>query len=164
MRNVCCFNAFFICCDEETVVTSQEEQIEISFSWWGNYSRNIYTIEAIDEFEKLYPNIKVSCDYSEWSGYETRSNICMVSNTESDIMQLNYAWLSQYSENGSGYYDLEEFSDIIGLSNFDDEVLEYERQNEILNAIPIAMNTKQFISIKLFTSSTVLTCRKRGTI
>ncbi len=133
---------FFGSCANESVVISQDEQVEISFSWWGNDSRNIYTIEAIEEFEELYPNIKVTCDYSEWSGYETRSNIRMISNTESDVMQINYAWLSQYSSDGSGYYDLEELSDIIDLTNFDEEALNYGRQNGILNAIPIAMNTE----------------------
>ncbi len=129
-------------CQEEAIITAQEEHVQISFSWWGNDSRNIYTIEAIEVFESLYPNIRVNCDYSEWSGYETRSKIRMISNTESDVMQVNYAWLSQYSADGMGYYDLEELSDVIDLTNFDEDVLEYGRQNGILNAIPIAMNTE----------------------
>ncbi len=129
-------------CSEEPIINTQTEQVEISFSWWGNDKRNIYTIKAIEEFEELYPNIKVDCDYSEWSGYETRSKIRMISNTESDVMQINYAWLSQYSPDGSGYYDLEKLSDTIDFSNFDEDILEYGRQNGVLNAVPIAMNTE----------------------
>ena len=67
-----------------TIEYSEEDEI---------FFGEVIGVNAFDELEKLYPNIKVSCDYSEWSGYETRSNICMVSNTESDVMQINYAWL-----------------------------------------------------------------------
>ena len=43
---------------------------------------------------------------------------------------------------GQGYYDIEALSDIVDLSNFSENMLEYGRMNGILNAIPIAMNTQ----------------------
>jgi oligogalacturonide transport system substrate-binding protein len=136
--------AFCFCtaCTGETSVNTQTEQTEISFSWWGNDVRNEYTIAAIKEFEKLYPNIKVKCRYSEWSGYQTRNNARMASNTESDVMQINYAWIEQYSPDGEGYYDLNTLSDYFDLSNFTEEDLSYGMQNGKLNAVPIALNTE----------------------
>ena len=53
-------------CNSEPVVTTNNEQTEISFSWWGNDARNEYTIKAIREFERLNPDINVKCIYSEW--------------------------------------------------------------------------------------------------
>jgi oligogalacturonide transport system substrate-binding protein len=136
--------AFCLCtaCGGETQVNEQVEQTEISFSWWGNDSRNEYTIQAIKEFEQLYPNIKVKCRYSEWSGYQTRNNASMASNTESDVMQINYAWIEQYSPDGDGFYDLSTLSDYFDFSNFSDEDLSYGMQNGKLNAVPIALNTQ----------------------
>lgn len=128
-------------CGSKEVVTAQAEQTEISFSWWGNDDRHDYTLQAIEEFERLNPDIKVKCHYSEWSGYQTRNNVRMVSHTESDVMQINYAWLNQYSPDGSGYYDIDQLSDYVDLSNFTDSDLEYGMQNGKLNAIPIALNT-----------------------
>ncbi len=129
-------------CGKKAVVTSQQDKIDISFSWWGNDARNEYTIEAIRQFEQLNPDIKVTCKYSEWSGYQLRSNVQMVSRTEADVMQINYAWIAQYSPDGTGYYDLNNLSHKIDLSNFTENELSYGMQNGKLNALPIALNTQ----------------------
>lgn len=129
-------------CGDKRVVIEQKQQTVISFSWWGNDKRNEYTIEAIRQFEALYPDIKVNCSYSEWSGYEARSQVRMNSNTEADVMQINFNWLPDYSPDGTGFYDLENASDTIDFSTIDDDYLDYGRMNGVLNAVPIAMNTE----------------------
>ncbi len=130
------------CSAQKTVVTPHQEQIEISLSWWGNDQRNEYTIEAVKQFERLHPNIKVKCNYSEWSGYQARSDVQMVSNTESDVMQINFAWIEQYSPDGEGFYDIQKLSEHVDLSNFTQDELDFGMQNGKLNAIPIALNTQ----------------------
>lgn len=129
-------------CAQKPVITSHDEQIEISLSWWGNDQRSEYTIAAVKLFEKLHPEIKVNCNYSEWSGYQARSDVQMVSNTESDVMQINYAWIEQYSPDGEGFYDLQLLRDYVDLSNFTEDELNYGMQDGKLNAIPIALNTQ----------------------
>lgn len=128
-------------CSSKLVVTQQSKQIQINLSWWGTDARNRYTIQAVQLFEEKHPDIKVNCSYSEWSGYEERSKIQMRSNTEADVMQINFSWLSQYSEDGEGYYDINELKNF-DLSNFSDEFLEYGIKNDHLNAVPIAMNAE----------------------
>lgn len=130
------------CGKSKNVVKSQNEAVEITLSWWGNDTRNEYTIEGVKKFQKLHPEINVDCNYSEWSGYESRSRVQMISDTEADVMQINYGWLKQYSPDGTGYYDIESLSDYIDLTNFEDKMLEYGRVNGKLNAIPIAMNVE----------------------
>ena len=129
-------------CGSKAVLTSNFEQVNVSLSWWGNDVRNEYTLAAVKEFEKLHPEINVVCHYSDWSGYQKRSDAQMASNTESDVMQINYAWIQKYSPNGDKYYDINELSDYIDLSNFSQEELDYGMQNGSLNAIPIALNTQ----------------------
>lgn len=129
-------------CTGKTTTTNQRSQTEIRFSWWGNDARNKYTLKAVETFEELHPDIRVKCSYSEWSGYETRNKIWMTSDTEADVMQINYGWLSDYSADGSSYYDLNALSDVIDLSNFTDEQLSYGIRNGALNALPIAMNSE----------------------
>ena len=131
---------------DKPLVTEQTGQVEITLSWWGNDARNEYTIEGVRQFMELHPEIVVKCSYSEWSGYESRNNVKMVSNTEADVMQINYGWLDKYSPDGTGYYDISTLSDQIDLSNFDDKMLEYGKVNGILNAIPIAMNVETVYS------------------
>lgn len=129
------------CIKSEPVITQQSKQTQINFSWWGTDARNKYTIKAIELFEEKYPDIKVNCSYSEWSGYEERSKIQMRSNTEADVMQINFSWLSQYSEDGEGYYDINLLNNF-NLSNFSEDVLEYGIKKDHLNAVPIAMNAE----------------------
>ncbi|MBR6393191.1 MAG: carbohydrate ABC transporter substrate-binding protein [Ruminococcus sp.] len=128
-------------CGSKPIVRSQNQQTVITLSWWGNDTRNDYTIEGMQQFQELHPDIQVRCNYSEWSGYESRNRIRMISDTEEDVMQINYSWLSQYSPDGLGYYDLDSLSQYIDFSNFTKDMLEYGRVNGVLNAIPIAMNT-----------------------
>ena len=129
-------------CAGKQIVRSQKEQTVISLAWWGNDPRTEYTLEAVRIFEELHPDIKVKCNYSEWSGYEARNRIRMVSETESDVMQINVGWLDDFSADGSGYYDLNEVSDVLDLTNFPENTLKYGTRNGVLNAIPIAMNTE----------------------
>lgn len=134
--------SFTGCSASEANVTAISDPVEISFSWWGNDARHEYTLEAIKLFEELHPDIKVKCNYTEWSGYQTRSNVQMMSSTESDVMQINYAWIEQYSPDGDGYYDLNRLASQLDLSKFGEYELSFGMQNGKLNAIPIAMNTQ----------------------
>ncbi|MBP3243369.1 MAG: carbohydrate ABC transporter substrate-binding protein [Ruminococcus sp.] len=129
-------------CGSSPVVKEQIEQTQITLSWWGNDKRNEYTLEAVELFEEQHPEIKVKCNYSEWSGYEARSRVQMNSDTEADVMQINVGWLSEYSADGKGYYDLDSLSEYVDLSCFPDKILDYGRMNGVLNAIPIAMNAE----------------------
>ena len=129
-------------CGSDKVMRAHKEQVEITLSWWGNDVRHEYTIKAIDEFQQLHPDIKVNSSYSEWSGYEARNRVRMISGSESDVMQINVGWLTAYSPDGKGYYDIESLSEYVDLSSFAPEVLNYGRVNGILNGIPIAMNAE----------------------
>ena len=129
-------------CADKAIVKPQHEQVNISFSWWGNDKRHEYTISGIEVFEKLHPDIKVDISYSEWSGYEARSRVRMISDTESDVMQINIGWVKQFSPDGRGYYDISQLTDYVDLSEFSDDILEYGKVNGILNAIPVAMNAQ----------------------
>ena len=90
-----------VSCGNEQVIKQQEQQTSITLSWWGNDKRNDYTIEAMQIFEEMYPDIKVMCNYSEWSGYEARTRVRMASDTESDVMQINVGCAGCLSRNGA---------------------------------------------------------------
>lgn len=130
--------------DSEDSVTNRQNETKIQMSWWGNDGRHKYTMEGVDLFHEKNPDIDVIYRYGEWNGYEKRNKVWMESHTEADVMQINYAWLEEYSHDGSGYYDLNELSDYIDIDNFTDEEKEYGTKNGKLNALPIAMNTHTF--------------------
>ena len=123
-------------------VNTEDDTVQLTFSWWGNDDRNEYTLEAIRTFEVMYPNIDVRCSYTEWSGYQVRNDVRMASGSESDVMQINFAWIDQYSPDGKGYYDIKRLSDVVDLSTIDKSMLEYGMKDNKLNALPIAMNAQ----------------------
>ncbi len=118
-----------------------EKKTEVSFSWWGNDDRHDYTMEAVSLFQKENPDIKIVPMYGVWGGYEKRYNLNMMSDNETDVMQINFAWLSKYSPDGEGYYDLNTLTEYINLAGYTKEMLNYGYRNGRLNAIPIALNS-----------------------
>lgn len=123
----------------------EEEQIELTFSWWGSDDRHVYTIEAVKEFEKQHPNIKVNLEYSEFTGFQLKTDVKMRAHTEADVLQINYAWVDRYSADGKGLYNLNSLSQTLNLENYTKEALSYGYSNEVLNALPIALNGKVFV-------------------
>lgn len=113
----------------------------ISFSWWGNDVRHMYTMDGVELFKENNKDISVNISYGIWTGYETRNKVWMESGTESDVMQINYSWLFEYSKDGNGYYNLYDLEDYIDLSTYSEEYISYGERDGKLNAIPIAMNT-----------------------
>lgn len=125
-------------------IEQKQSQTMISMSWWGNDDRHVYTLKGLDIFQKANPDIEVSHHYGVWNGYETRAKVSMKAHTESDVMQINFAWLNTYSKDGTGFYDLNELADVIDLSGYTAADLSYGTVNGKLNALPIAYNSVAF--------------------
>lgn len=134
-------SALTLCSCSENEANTGAIEDKISFSWWGNDVRHMYTMDGVDRFMESHPGISVKTKYGIWSGFETRNQVWMESKTEADVMQINYSWLLQYSQDGDGYYDMYKLGDIIDLSVYSEDYLEYGIMDGKLNALPIAMNT-----------------------
>lgn len=134
------------------LTTSQDQQgpeateapATIYYSWWGNDPRHQYTLKGLQDFREKNPDIRVRARYGVWNSFEKRYDAFMNARDESDVMQINYAWISHYSPDGTRYYDLRKLSDVIDLSQFSEEDLAFGESNGALNALPIAYNMPVF--------------------
>lgn len=150
MRKGLCILMLFcmLCCNAcssgSTEAVRQDQQIELVFSWWGNDNRHEYTIDAIQEFEKRHPKIKVTLKYGSWNGFEDRMRMELMSDTEADVMQINYSWLKEYSPDGNRFFNIYNDRGDIDLVSFSDEEEAMGMVNGKLNALPIAMNAPTF--------------------
>ena len=129
--------------ESERYTIGLEENPKVSLSWWGSDERHKYTMEGVSHFEETQ-GIDVSLRYGDWNGYAKRTKVWMESGTEADVMQINYAWIPEYSPDGNGFYDLNRLSEWIDLTQFTEEELSFGTRNGKLNALPIAMNTHVF--------------------
>lgn len=124
--------------------TFAQEKVELRMSWWGGNSRHQATLKAIEAFQKTYPDIKVKAEYTGWDGHLSRLSTQIASGTEPDVMQTNWPWLSIFSKNGDGYYDLYSLKENIDLSQFTAKDLQSTSVNGKLNGIPISVNAPVF--------------------
>ena len=94
------------CTTTDITLSDTSNEINLEVSWWGGDSRNEYTLEALREYEKENRNINIDMVYGEFTGFEAKNDIKMFSKNESDVMQINYAWMEKYNQQGLSFYDL----------------------------------------------------------
>lgn len=120
------------------------EQVEIKFAWWGGDTRHEATEKAIAAFEEKYPNIKVTAEYGAWTGWEEKQALNIVGGNAADVMQINWNWIDSYSQGGTAFANLDDYSDVLDLTQFPEESLEECRMNGKLMAVPVALTGRLF--------------------
>lgn len=135
--------------DKNSTVTKIEndgkwENCTLTFSWWGGDSRHNATIEAIKAFEAKYPGIKVETTYGTWSGWEDSMATMFATKTAPDINQINWNWIDSYSSHGEAFFDLNQASEIIDLSQYQQSALDQCTVSDELQAIPVSMTGRIF--------------------
>lgn len=74
--------------------------VTIRFAWWGNDTRNRLTTEVIAAFEAANPDIKVTAEPGEWSGYWDKLATQVAGNDEPDVIQMDEKYIAEYGERG----------------------------------------------------------------
>lgn len=119
-------------------------QVELKFSWWGGDSRHEATEKAIEAFMAKYPNITVTAEYGAWSGWEEKQALNIMGGNAADVMQINWNWIESYSGNGKNFANLEEYSDVLDLTQFPSDSLELCKADGKLMAVPVALTGRLF--------------------
>ncbi len=120
------------------------DQVEIKFAWWGGDTRHEATEKAIAAFEEKYPNIKVTAEYGAWTGWEEKQALNIVGGNAADVLQINWNWIDSYSQGGTAFANLDDYSDVLDLTQFPEESLEECRMNGKLMAVPVALTGRLF--------------------
>lgn len=129
--------------DGNTTNTSYDNTpCTITLSYWGNEIYNDTINQAVSLFKSKYNNINVEIVYSSSKNSIDTISKQLSGSSHSDIIEIDYSQLNTLSPAGDGFYNLEQLSNYIDFSNFSDVVLDYGRQNDILNAIPYTLNGK----------------------
>ena len=77
-----------------------EGKTTLNVLWWGSQTRHEQTTAMLEKFEELNPDIDVAMDYSDWDGYWTKLPAQVAGGQTPDVFQMDYAYLSQYANNG----------------------------------------------------------------
>ena len=136
----------FTACDNKNKISSKpEEKIVLRVSWWGREDRHQKTLEALKLFEKKYPNITVKAEYGGWQGWQEKITTQMAGGMAPDLMQINWNWINIFSKDGNGFYNLNNLSPTIDLSQYEQILLDQCIINGKLNAIPYGVAGRVFL-------------------
>ena len=120
------------------------DECTLTISWWGGDSRHTATQAAVDAFMKAYPGITVETTYSAWDGWEEKMATAFAAGTAQDVNQINWNWIESYSGNGTNFANLEDYSDVLDLTQFPSNALELCKADGKLMAVPVALTGRLF--------------------
>ncbi len=121
---------------------ASDEQITLRMSWWGNQTRNDLTIQVLDLYTQLHPNVTFETEPSDWSGYFDKLATQAATGSMPDIIQQDYGQLSTYYDKNL-MLNLQPYieSGVIDTSRISGAVLASGSFNEDLYAMCIGLNT-----------------------
>lgn len=77
-----------------------DEKVSLDLAFWGNDVRADLYNKAIDAFNEKYPNITVSTSFLAFPEFWEKRQTEAAGKNLPDVMQFDYSYLRQYSENG----------------------------------------------------------------
>lgn len=125
-----------------------DDAVDMRFCWWGGESRHAPTLAACDLYHEVNPNVTVTGEYGEWSGYVDKLLTQLASGTAPDIIQVDS---KLYFELGNFVVDLNEMGDTVDLSVYDQDFLKnYCSYDGKLVGVPTGMNAISLLFSKQF--------------
>ncbi|MDL2301696.1 extracellular solute-binding protein [Lachnospiraceae bacterium OttesenSCG-928-D06] len=104
---------------KESSEAASDEKITLRFAWWGGDERTAATLEVIEQFEAIYPNVTIEAEYGGSDGYHDKLSTQLAAGTAADIIQVDPETFPTYVYGGSDYF-INYMDDDFDLSNFDE--------------------------------------------
>ena len=74
--------------------------IEMRMAWWGSQDRHDRTIKVIDLYKQKNPNVNITYEFAGFADHLTKMTTYAAGNSLPDIMQQDYAWISEWASRG----------------------------------------------------------------
>ncbi len=128
------------------IPASADDTVTLRFSWWGGDTRAAATLEAIEAYQKLNPNVKIEAEYSAFSGYYQKLITQLASGNAPDLYQVDQGWVAELYARGNAFADLTRFSDVIDTSTIPEKMLEdYCVKDGKIVVLPLGYNGTVFL-------------------
>ncbi|QAY59070.1 extracellular solute-binding protein [Microbacterium protaetiae] len=126
--------------DKGAATLDPNEKVTLDLAFWGNDVRAKLYDQVIAEFEKKYPNITVNSTFLDFPAFWEKRQTEAAGGGLPDVMQFDYSYLRQYSENGL-LLDLDPYlGNIIQTEPLGDNILSIGVVNDTTYAIPTSTN------------------------
>ncbi|WP_460796803.1 ABC transporter substrate-binding protein [Microbacterium sp. GXF0217] len=117
-----------------------DEKVTLTLAFWGNDVRAELYNEAIAAFNEEYPNITVNASFLDFPSFWEKRQTEAAGKNLPDVMQFDYSYLRQYSENGL-LLDLEPYlGSVIDTEALPQNILDIGVVGGVTTAIPTSTN------------------------
>lgn len=125
--------------------STQSKDVQLRMMWWGGDSRHKPTLEALEKYHELNPNVTVEGEPNGWAGYYQKLVTQIAGGTSADLVQIDQPWLKDLCSKGEVFVDLTNNPNI-DLSEFDAKFLDdYCSYNGKIYGIPTGTNVNTLI-------------------
>src|SRR5215204_3756615 len=109
---------------------------ELALAWWGNPTRNKNTEAMIAAYMAANPNVKISGQPGDFSGYWDKLATQTAGGTAPDIIQMDMAYISEYGTRGA-LLDLKD----VDVSKFAEGTVDSGKINDKLVGVNAGINS-----------------------
>ena len=114
---------------------------ELALAWWGNPTRNKNTEAMIAAYTAANPNVKISPQTGDFSGYWDKLATQTAGGTAPDIIQMDMAYIAEYGTRGA-LLDLGK----VDVSKFVEGTVDSGKINDTLVGINAGINSALFFA------------------
>lgn len=126
--------------DKTEEEANSEKKVTLRFAWWGSDARHEATLNAIQKYQEIHPNVTIEGEYQGYDGYQQKLMTQIAGKTEPDLMQLDYIWYPDLAAQSDIFVDLEAAPGV-DLSVYSEGVLkDYCSINGKVIALPMGTN------------------------
>lgn len=139
----------------ETDQASQGDPVTLRFMWWGGDERHAATLKAIEEYEKLNPNVKIEAEYQGYDGYNDKILTQLAGGTQPDLIQTIATAAAEYQAAFPDAFVKLDQQDIFDLSMFDQNFVASfcKADDGSIVAVPSGINSYNMVVNKTVTDA-----------
>lgn len=79
------------------ITAAAPAKVTLRLAWWGNPTRDARTLKAVEMYMAKNPNVTIETETTGWAGYWDKIATQAAANNLPDIMQQDYAYITQYA-------------------------------------------------------------------
>ena len=121
--------------------------IQMKIAWWGSQDRHDRTIAVLKLFEQKHPEVHFSTEYDASTPYWTKMYAHAAGGTLPDIMQQDYAYITEWASKGwlLPLDDLAGAGGSLDLSDVPPAIVDHGRIGGKLVGVSLGSNTQCFV-------------------
>lgn len=144
---------------------SSDGTVNLTFTWWGNQTRNERTQAALDLYSEQNPGVTFDPQFAEWNDYWDKLATAAAGHSLPDIVQMDYSYLEQYVSNGL-LVDLTPYIEdgTINVDNVDEGILNSGKVGDGIYALCNGVNVPALLYNKILLDEAGITIKDNMTM